>query len=186
MSRLFPSRAAVALAFVLTSLPAASAHELAKGPNGGPVADAAGHHIEFVSSATDVTFFLTAEKDEPIASAGAKMKAIIQDAGKTTQVELSPAEPNKLVGKIAAALAAGVATAFASSQLRPVFDSASEVRAKTGLPLLGVVSLVIGNDDARSERKDVYRFVAGSGSLIALFVAGLIVTAIIASRQVAL
>ena len=105
------------------------------------------------------------------------------------RVAPKPVWPNRLLLlslAFAAALAAGVATAFASSQLRPVFDSASEVRAKTGLPLLGVVSLVIGNDDARSERKDVYRFVAGSGSLIALFVAGLIVTAIIASRQVAL
>jgi hypothetical protein len=86
---------------------------------------------------------------------------------------------------LVAALAAGVVAAFAGSQLRPVFDGASELRAKTGLPLLGVVSLVIGDDDARAERKDAFRFMAGSGGLLVLFIAGLIVTAILSSRQVA-
>ena len=81
--------------------------QLAKGANGGAVVEVAGHHVEFVPSAIDVTFFLTGEKDDAIASAGAKMKAIIQSEGKTTQVELVAAEPNKLIGKLAAPLAKG-------------------------------------------------------------------------------
>jgi polysaccharide chain length determinant protein (PEP-CTERM system associated) len=104
------------------------------------------------------------------------------------RVAPKPVSPNRLLllaAVLVAALAAGVVAAFAGSQLRPVFDGASELRAKTGLPLLGVVSLVIGDDDARAERKDAFRFMAGSGGLLVLFIAGLIVTAILSSRQVA-
>lgn len=96
-----------ALAALLAMPLAASAHETAKGSHGGPVVEAAGHHVEFVPSATEMTFFLSGDKDEPIASTGAKMKAIVQDAGKTTQVELAAAQPNKLTGALASPLAKG-------------------------------------------------------------------------------
>ena len=91
----------------LAIISAATAHESAKGPNGGPVVDIAGHHVEFVPSATEMTFHLTAEADAPIASSGAKLKAIVQDAGKTAQIELTPVEPNKLVGKLTGPLTSG-------------------------------------------------------------------------------
>ena len=42
---------------------------------------------------------------------------------------------------VGAALAAGLAIAFLGSQLRPVFTDANELRLKTGLPLLGVISI---------------------------------------------
>lgn len=99
--------ATLALPLALAPLAGASAHETAKGANGGAVVDAAGHHVEFVPSATALTFFLSGEKDEPIASTGAKMKAIVQVAGKTTQIDLTPSEANKLVAVIAAPLASG-------------------------------------------------------------------------------
>lgn len=106
MSRIIPSLV-FSSALVLASLSGASAHETAKGPNGGAVVDVAGHHVEFVPSATELTFYLTGEADAPIASTGAKVKAIAQDAGKTAQIDLAPVEPNKLVGKLAAPLAKG-------------------------------------------------------------------------------
>lgn len=82
----------------------AIAHEATKGPNGGALVDVEGHHVEFVPSAGELTFYLTGEKDAPIASAGAKVKAIVQDGGKTAQIDLSAVEPNKLVGKLSAPL----------------------------------------------------------------------------------
>jgi hypothetical protein len=43
--------------------------------------------------------------DKPIASAGTKnARAIVQDGGKTATVPLQPAEPNRLVGALAAPL----------------------------------------------------------------------------------
>ena len=86
---------------------AAIAHESAAGPNGGAVIDIDGHHVEFVPAGGGLTFILTGDKDAPIASAGANMKAIVQDAGKTTQQDLVPAEPNKLIGAMVAPLAPG-------------------------------------------------------------------------------
>ncbi len=107
MPRNFPSTLAVAAILGLATIAGAYAHESAKGPNGGAVVDVDGHHVEFVPSATEMTFYLTGDADAPIASTGAKVKAIAQDAGKTAQIDLAPVEPNKLVGKLAVPLAKG-------------------------------------------------------------------------------
>ena len=102
MKRLF-----LALALIAAPL-AVSAHEVAKGPNGGPVVDSAGHHVEMVAKGTELVLFLTEENDKPLASAGTKnARAIVQDGGKTATVSLQPAEPNKLVGTLAQPLGAG-------------------------------------------------------------------------------
>ena len=97
----------IAAALTLALPMSAMAHEATKGPNGGALVDIEGHHVEFVPSASELTFYLTGEKDDPIASAGAKVKAIVQDNGKTAQIDLSAVEPNKLVGKLAAPLSSG-------------------------------------------------------------------------------
>lgn len=87
---------------------AASAHEVLKGPNGGPVVDVAGHHVEMVAKGTELVLFLTDAADKPLASSGTRSaRAIVQDAGKTATVSLSPTAPNKLVGTLAQPLGAG-------------------------------------------------------------------------------
>jgi hypothetical protein len=75
---------------------------------------------------------------------------------------------------LAASLAAGFFFAFAASQLRPTFGDADEMRAKTGLPLLGIVTMLTTDLDRKRERASLYRFVTASGGLVGLFVAGLI------------
>jgi len=88
-----------------------------------------------------------------------------------------PVSPNRLILyplALVAALAAGLFLAFAASQLRPTFSDANELRTKTGLPLLGVVSLISSPADVRRERVGTYRFIGASGSLVGLFVAGMI------------
>lgn len=107
MSRSVRATLVLCCALIFASMSGASAHETAKGPNGGAVVDVSGHHVEFVPSATEITFYLTGDADAPIASTGAKVKAIAQDAGKTAQIDLAPVEPNKLVGKLAAPLTKG-------------------------------------------------------------------------------
>lgn len=87
---------------------AALAHEVAKGPNGGPVVDSGGHHVEMVAKGTDLTLFLTGEGDKPLASAGTRnARAIVQDGGRTATVPLQPAEPNRLVGTLTSPLGSG-------------------------------------------------------------------------------
>ena len=97
------------LLLALATLPlSAGAHELAKGPNGGPVVDSAGHHVEMVAEGTQLVLFLTGEADKPLASAGSKnARAIVQDGGKTATIPLQPAEPNKLVGTLPQPLGRG-------------------------------------------------------------------------------
>jgi hypothetical protein len=99
----------LAFALALTASPMiASAHDLTKGPNGGPVVDSAGHHIEMVAKGTELVLYLTEENDKPLASAGTKgARAIVQDGGKTATVPLQPAEPNRLVGTLAQPLGPG-------------------------------------------------------------------------------
>ena len=97
------------IALAVAALPlAARAHDVAKGPNGGPVVDSGGHHVEMVAKGADLTLFLTDEADKPLAVAGTKnARAIIQDGGKTATVPLQPAEPNKLVGTLVQPLGKG-------------------------------------------------------------------------------
>jgi polysaccharide chain length determinant protein (PEP-CTERM system associated) len=103
------------------------------------------------------------------------------------RVSSRPVSPNRFLLyplALAAAIVVGLFVAFAASQLRPVYDAAYELRAKTGLPVLGVVSLVLSDDDTRRSRVDLLRFLAGSGSLVGVYVIGLIALTVVVSRQV--
>ena len=81
-----------------------------------------------------------------------------------------------------AAIGAGLFTAFGASQIRPVYSDANELRTKTGLPLLGVVSVVMGDVDRRRERNDRLRFVGASASLVLCFAVGLVAMTFMAAR----
>lgn len=99
------------------------------------------------------------------------------------RVSPKPVAPNRFLlfpAALVAAIAAGLAVAFAMSQLRPTFETADELRRKTGLPLLGVVSLALSDLDRRRERLGLIRFGAGAGSLVALFAAGLVAMTLMA------
>ena len=77
------------------------------GPNGGMVVTADGHPIEFLSNDREIVFFVSDEDGKPMATAGLRARAVVQDAGKTANVTLAPATPNKLVGTLAAPLSKG-------------------------------------------------------------------------------
>ena len=95
------------------------------------------------------------------------------------RVSPKPVSPNRLMllpAAFLAALAAGLFAAFAASQLRPVYERASELREKIDLPVLGVVSLVLGDMDKRRQRLDRTRFVAVTGMLFITFIGMLVLT----------
>jgi polysaccharide chain length determinant protein (PEP-CTERM system associated) len=94
------------------------------------------------------------------------------------RVSPQPVSPNRValyLGVLAASLGLGLVFALAASQLRPTFSDPEELRMKTGLPLLGVVSMLVADEDRRRQRMGLYRYFAASGGLIGLFVAGIIV-----------
>ena len=65
---------------------------------------------------------------------------------------------------------AGLFTAFAGSQLRPVFHVATDLRQKVAVPLLGIVSMVTSADEVRRARTGLIRFMVGTGGLVGSFV----------------
>lgn len=103
------------------------------------------------------------------------------------RVSPKPVSPNRMlllgVGLVAT-LAAALVVTFAASQLRPVYNDAQELRAKTGLPLLGVVSMILSDEERKQERAGRIRFYAGTGGLFASYVVAMVTVSILAARQV--
>ena len=86
-----------------------------KGVNGGAVVVMEGHPIEFVSKGQEIAFYiLEDDAKSPTLTAGAAARAVIQDGGKITAVELSPAEPNVFVGKLAMPLGSNARVVFSA------------------------------------------------------------------------
>ncbi len=103
------------------------------------------------------------------------------------RVSPEPVAPDRqllLALAFAITLGAGLLTAFAGSQLRPVFHGAVDLRSKVAVPLLGVVSMVTSAVETRRERMDLIRFAAGSGGLLGTFVLVFVAMVIIAARKV--
>jgi polysaccharide chain length determinant protein (PEP-CTERM system associated) len=98
-----------------------------------------------------------------------------------------PVAPNRLV-LLPVALLAGIGAAlflaFVASQLRPVFHDGSELRSKTQLPLIGIVSAVVSDVSRRRHRMELVSFWSASGSLLLLFMAGMAVVAWMANQTV--
>jgi hypothetical protein len=89
---LFPVFAALAFAFP------AAAHEAAKGPNGGQVADAGNYHLELVARGDALEAFVFDAADKPLTPAGFKATALLVIEGKTQRISLEPSG-NRLAGK---------------------------------------------------------------------------------------
>lgn len=101
------------------------------------------------------------------------------------RVSPQPVAPNRLLlllGALVAAIAAGMVVSLGISQLRPVFHDARSLTAASGLPLLGIVTLVVSDAAKRKERTDLIKFAAASGSLIGCFVVGIAFLSIMSGR----
>ena len=102
------------------------------------------------------------------------------------RVSPQPVAPNRLLLlplALLVAIGAGVATAFVASQLRSVFFDARSLRDAVGLPLLGVVTLVVSDAVKQSERSDLKKFVAASGGLVGMFIVGIVALAVLTGRM---
>ena len=110
--------------------------------------------------------------DLDVASGVAEFRLI--DPPRVAPKAVSPNRLLLLPVALLASLGMGLFFAFAASQMRPTFASAEELRQQTGLPLLGVVTLLTSDDDRRRDRNSLFRFVVASGGLVGLFAAGLI------------
>jgi hypothetical protein len=98
-------RMAFAVGALMLALPAL-AHDVAKGPNGGRVAEAGEYHVELVAKSNVIEVFLTDVSDKPVAPAGFKGVAILVVSGKSVRVPLEPIADSRLAGQAASAVPA--------------------------------------------------------------------------------
>ncbi len=102
------------------------------------------------------------------------------------RVSPRPVSPNRfllLAAGLAAALGVAVFTAFAASQLRPVFFDPNELRNATELPILGVVSRIMSDAELRRRRSDRVRVIVASGGLVLMYLLAMGVLLVIQTRQ---
>jgi hypothetical protein len=81
-----------------------TAHEMAKGPNGGRVVEAGDYHVELVVKDNVLDVFLTDSGEKPVPAKGFKAVAVLVTGGKSQRIVLAPAGDGRLSGRVSAAL----------------------------------------------------------------------------------
>jgi hypothetical protein len=103
------------------------------------------------------------------------------------RVSPQPVAPNRallLLLAFGAALGAGMAASFVASQIWPTFIDLRSVRDTTGLPVLGAVSMIVGEAQKRRERRSLIGFLSGMLALVGSYGAGLLVLFFLSSRAI--
>jgi polysaccharide chain length determinant protein (PEP-CTERM system associated) len=91
------------------------------------------------------------------------------------RVSPQPVTPNRLLLlplSLLLALGAGFAAAFVAMELHPTCYDGRTLREVSGLPLLGVVSVIINESMRRKQRNGLIRFLMGIGTFLGVYVAG--------------
>ena len=97
----------------------------------------------------------------------------------------TPVAPNRLLLLplgLLLAIAGGLFVAFVASQLRPVFFDGKALREETGLPLLGIVSLLPNETRQKQERSSLIRFLLAGAALVITYAAGIAVLTYLSQR----
>jgi len=103
------------------------------------------------------------------------------------RVSTQPVAPNRvllLLLAFGAALATGALASFVASQIWPTFFDIRSVREVTGLPVLGAVSMIVGDAQKRRERRGLIGFLSGAFALVGSYGAGLVVLLFLSTRAV--
>jgi polysaccharide chain length determinant protein (PEP-CTERM system associated) len=96
-----------------------------------------------------------------------------------------PVAPNRLLLLplgLLLAIAGGFLAALAASQLRPVFFDGKSLRDETGLPVLGIVSLLPNESRRLQERTSLTRFLLAGTALVTVFAVGIAVLTYLSDR----
>ena len=103
------------------------------------------------------------------------------------RVSPQPVAPNRMLLLLAAfviALGAGFFASFAASQIWPTFFDVRSLRETTQLPVLGNVSMLVGDAQKRRERRGLIGFLAGVLAFLASYGAGLLALFVLSTRTV--
>jgi hypothetical protein len=110
------------LAIMSVGIAPAFAGEKDHGPNGGPVIDAGGYHVELVAKGAALTLYVTThEADAPVPTTGASGFVVIQSKGGAERLDLAAAEPNQLTATAKTDIAADakIAVTFTIKDQKP-------------------------------------------------------------------
>jgi polysaccharide chain length determinant protein (PEP-CTERM system associated) len=103
------------------------------------------------------------------------------------RVSPQPVAPNRMLlmlGALLAALGSGLFASFAASQIWPTFFDVRSLRELTQLPVLGAVTMLVGEAQKRRERRGLIAFTAGVLAFIGSYGAGLLAIFLLSSRTV--
>ncbi len=92
---------------------------------------------------------------------------------RVTPKPVAPNRPLLISGAFAAALAAGIVVAFLLSQVRPTFSDGRALREISGLPVLGVVSMLRNDKRVKRERRGMLAFIGMLVGLVCSYAAAL-------------
>ena len=96
-----------------------------------------------------------------------------------------PVAPNRIVLLplgLLFAIAGGFLVTLAASQLRPVFFDGKSLRDQTGLPVLGIVSLLPNEIRHMQERTSLTRFLLAGAALVTVYAVGIAVLTYLSER----
>jgi polysaccharide chain length determinant protein (PEP-CTERM system associated) len=94
------------------------------------------------------------------------------------RVSPRPVWPNRTVLvplALLLSLAAGVVAAYIANEVRRTFYDGRSLREASGLPLLGVVSMVVNEAKRQAERRSLFRFLGGVGALVGTYLVSFVV-----------
>jgi polysaccharide chain length determinant protein (PEP-CTERM system associated) len=91
------------------------------------------------------------------------------DPPRVTPNAVSPNRPVLLAGSLLLSILAALGTMFVSSELRPGIYDRAQLREATGLPILGVVSLVVSDQMKSESKKDLKKFAVTAAGLFATY-----------------
>ncbi len=100
----------------------------------------------------------------------------IIDPPRVTPTPVAPKRFLLLIGLVGASLAAGFATSFGVSQVRPTFHDGRVLREISGRPLLGMISMIAGPELRLKRRRSALLFAGGMSGLVASYAAAFVIT----------
>ena len=104
------------------------------------------------------------------------------------RVTPQPVAPNRmllLAVALVVAIGSGLFASFAASQIWPTFFEIGSLREITQLPVLGTVTMLVGDEQKRRERRGLIGFVAGVVAFLGTYGAGLLALFFLSTRAAA-
>lgn len=105
-----------------------------------------------------------------VQSQTAAVKVSVIDPPSVSTVPATPNRPLLLTLVLLAALAAGIGTAFAQSQLKTTYATPARLERASGLPVIGTISEVVRANERPLRRQRLVQFASGAGALVGVWV----------------